>query len=126
MVMVRTNPILDDTIKNVPVTIKNLSALENSNTVLMNRDKDNFTVNIKVKGTSEQLSGINKSDFTAYIDVLGFNEGVTNAKVEVTGPAGVEIESYYPTKIACDVESIISRVMDVTVQISGNRSCWLL
>lgn len=122
IVMVQTNPILGDTITNVPVTIKNLSALESSNMVIMNSDKENLTVNIKVRGTSEQLNKINKSDFSAYIDVLGFGEGTRNAKVEITGPSGIEIADPYPTQIVCVVESIISKVMDVDVQFEGSQS----
>jgi YbbR domain-containing protein len=121
IVMVQTNPILDETIKNVPVTIKNLSALESSNMVLMNKDKDNLLVNIKVKGTGEQLSKINKTDFTAYIDVLGLGEGNRNVKVEVSGPNEIEIGDHYPSQIACVVESVISRVMDVDIQYEGSQ-----
>ena len=122
IIMVETNPQLEDNYTNIPVAIKNLSALENSNLVLMNTDKDNLTVNVKVKGYGEQLNKINKGDFTAYIDVLGYAEGVTNAKVEITGPNGVEIVNTYPSQIACNIESIISRVMDVTVQYEGNQA----
>lgn len=122
VVMVDTNPLLEDTINSVPINIKNLQALENSNMVLMNSDKDNLTVNVRVKGYGEQLNNLSKSSFTAYIDVLGFGEGTTNAKIEVVGPDGLEIDSYYPTQIACKVESIISKVMDVTVQYQGSQA----
>lgn len=121
IVMVQTNPILSDTITNVPVNIKNLSALEGSNMVLMNSDKDNLTVNIKVKGTGEQLNKINKSDFTAYIDVLGLGEGTRNVKVDVSGPNDIEIGDHYPSQIACVVESVISKVMDVDIQYEGSQ-----
>jgi len=122
IVMVQTNPILDETIKNVPVSIRNLSALESSNMILMNSDKDSFTVNIKVKGTGEQLSKINKNDFTAYIDVLGLGEGTRNVKVEVVGPNEIEIGDNYPSQIACVVEGVISKVMDVDIQYEGNQA----
>jgi len=122
MVMVQTNPILDSTVKNVPITIKNLSALESSNMVLMNSDKDNLTVNIDIKGTGEQLNKISNSDFTAYIDVLGFGEGTRNVKVEVTGPDDIVIGNPYPLQIACVVESVISKVMDVNIQYEGSQA----
>lgn len=122
VIMVETNPPFEDTYTNIPVTIKNLAALGNSNLVMMNTDKDNLTVNVKVKGYNEQLNKISKSDFSAYIDVLGYSEGITNAKVEIVGPSGVEIVSSYPSQIACNIESVISRVMDVTVQFEGNQA----
>lgn len=121
-IMIQTNPPLDQPYTNIPVVIKNLSALENSNLVLMNSDKDHLTVNVKVRGTREQINKINKSDFSAYIDVLGFSEGVTNAKIDITGPSGVEITNIYPSQIVCNIESIISKVMDVTVQYEGNQA----
>jgi len=122
VVIVQINPIQGSTVANVPVTIKNLAALEKSNMVLMNSDKDNLTVNIKVKGTVDQLDKISKGDFTASIDVLGFGEGTSNARVELTGPNGIEIQDSSPSQIPCVVESIISKVMDVTVQYDGNQS----
>lgn len=122
IIMVRTNPPQEKTLTNIPVTIKNLSALENSNLVLMNSDKDHFTVNVKVVGTIDQISKVNKNDFSAYIDVLGFSEGITNAKIEIFGPSGIEINNTYPSQIACNIEGIISKVMDVTVQFEGNEA----
>ncbi|MDF2677156.1 MAG: hypothetical protein K0Q97_1473 [Bacillota bacterium] len=120
MVMIDINPILEDTYTNVPVTVRNLSALENSNMAFMNSDRDNLTVNIKVSGYGTQLNNIKKSDFSAYIDVLGFSEGTTNANVVILGPNGVKIESYYPSQITCKIDSVISKVMDVKVNYEGN------
>jgi YbbR domain-containing protein len=119
--MIDTNPLLEKTFTYVPVTIKNLTALENSNMMLMNSDKDNLTITVRVKGYGEQLNKIDKDDFTAYIDVLGFGEGTSNAKIEISGPTGLEIDSVYPSQIACEVESVISKVMDVTVQYQGSQ-----
>jgi len=120
-IMVDKNPLYESNFTSIPVTIRNLTALENSNLIMMNTDKDNLTVNVKVKGYVDQLDGISKSDFTAYIDVLGYSEGITNAKIEVVGPGDVEIVSSYPSQIACSIESIISKIMDVTVQFEGSQ-----
>jgi YbbR domain-containing protein len=105
LVMVDTNPVLEKSVVNVPVTIKNISALEKSNMVLMNSDKDHMTVTVKVKGYGEQLNKIDKDDFTAFIDVLGFTEGTKNAQVQISGPNGVEIEDIYPAQIACKIKA---------------------
>lgn len=115
-VMLVTNQTLEETYANVNVTIRNLSTLENSNLIMMNQDKENITVTVKATGLTEQLEKISSRDFSAYIDVLGFKEGINNAKVEIVGPSGVEIASIYPTQIACNIEGVISKVMDVTVQ----------
>jgi len=119
IVMLVTNQTLEDSYPNVSVTIRNLSALENSNLVIMNSDKENITVTVKATGLTEQLNNISSRDFSAYIDVLGFKEGITNAKVEVVGPSGVDIVSVYPAQIACNIEGVISKIMDVTVQSEG-------
>jgi YbbR domain-containing protein len=121
-IMVDTNPPQEKTFTNVPITIKNLNALENSNYVLMNSDKDHLTVSVKVKGSIDEISKLSRSDFSAYIDVLGFTEGITNAKIEVSGPSGIEITNTYPSQIPCNIESIISKVMDVTVQFEGKQT----
>lgn len=121
-IMIVTNQTLEDTYKSVPVTIRNLSALENSNLTIMNPDKENITVNVTATGLTDRLDKLSKGDFSAYIDVLGFGEGVRNIKVEVVGPSGVEIKSVYPSHIACNIEAVISRVMDVEVQFEGAQA----
>lgn len=121
-IMIDDNPLQEKTIPNVPITIKNLTALENSNLVLMNSDKENLTVIVKVKGTIDEISKLSKSDFSAYIDVYGYTEGITNAKIDISGPSGIEVTNTYPAQIACNIESIISKVMDVTVQFEGKQT----
>lgn len=121
-IIIQTNPPFEQPYTDIPVVIKNLSALENSNLVLMNSDKDHLTINVKVRGTREQIAKISKSDFSAYINVLGFREGMNNAKIEITGPSGVEIISTNPSQIVCNIESIISKVMDVDVQYDGTQA----
>ena len=121
-IMVQTNPLQEKPIANIPVTIKNLSTLENSNLVMMNADKEQLTVSVKVEGSIDQIKNINKNDFTAYIDVLGFSEGTQIAKVEISGPSGLKITNTYPAQIACNIEGIISKVIDVTVQYEGNQA----
>lgn len=122
IVMLVTNQTLEESYPNVSVTIRNLSALEKSNLVIMNQDKENITVTVKATGLTEQLEKISSRDFSAYIDVLGFNEGITNAKVEVVGPSGVDVVGVYPSQIACNIEGVISKVMDVTVQFEGEHA----
>ena len=122
IVMLVTNQTLEESYPNVSVTIRNLSALEKSNLVMMNQDKENITVTVKATGLTEQLEKISSRDFSAYIDVLGFNEGITNAKVEVVGPSGVDVVGVYPSQIACNIEGVISKVMDVTVQFEGEHA----
>ena len=118
IVMLVTNQTLEESYPNVSVTIRNLSTIENSNLVMM-QEKENITVTVKATGLTEQLNSISSRDFSAYIDVLGFKEGVSNAKVEVIGPSGVDVVSVYPSQIACNIEAVISKVMDVSVQFDG-------
>lgn len=120
MVMIDMDPKLEKNFTNVPVTVRNLTALESANMAFMNNDKENLTVNIKVRGYGSQIKSLSKSDFSAYIDVLGFSEGTSNANVVILGPNGIQIESYYPSQIACKIDSVISKVMDVNVNYEGN------
>ncbi|HOT22083.1 MAG TPA: hypothetical protein PLD67_05880, partial [Sedimentibacter sp.] len=46
IVMLVTNQTLEQSYPNVSVTIRNLSALEKSNLVIMNQDKENITVTV--------------------------------------------------------------------------------
>lgn len=122
IVTIQKNPLQESTITNVHVNIKNLQALENSNMVLMNSDKDNLSVNVTIKGYADDLTKIVRNDINAYIDVLGFQEGTRYAKVEILGPGNVEIAGVFPSQIACVVESVVSRVMDVNIQYEGKQA----
>ena len=107
-VMLVTNQTLEESYPNVSVTIRNLSTIENSNLVMMNQDKENITVTVKATGLTEQLNNISSRDFSAYIDIKGFKEGTTNAKVEVVGPSGVDVVSVFPEQISCSIEGVKS------------------
>ncbi|WP_312811830.1 CdaR family protein [Sedimentibacter sp.] len=122
VIIYNTNPPMKETINSVPVTIRNLSTLESSNLILMNADKDNLTINVNVEGPPDLVSGLRRGDFSAYIDVLGFGEGIRSAEIYVTGPSGVEILSKSPSQIVCNIEGIISKVMDVTIQYEGTQA----
>jgi len=122
VIIYNTNPPMKETINSVPVTIRNLSTLESSNLILMNADKDNLTINVNVEGPPDLVSGLRRGDFSAYIDVEGFGEGIRSAEIYVTGPSGVEILSKSPSQIVCNIEGIISKVMDVTIQYEGTQA----
>ena len=122
LIMINDQVHMTDTIKSVPVTIQNLSALENSNLVLMNPDKDNFTVNINVEGQPNVISSLKRGDFSAYINVYGFVEGISNATIEIIAPNGVKVLNTSPTHIACNIEGVISKVIDVTIQYEGTQA----
>lgn len=122
LIMINDQVHMTETIKSVPVTIQNLSALENSNLILMNPDKDNFTVNINVEGQPNVISSLKRGDFSASINVYGFGEGITNATVEIIPPNGVKVLNISPTHIACNIEGVISKVIDVTVQYEGAQA----
>lgn len=121
-VMIQDDHQQDNSIPNVPVTIKNLKVLESSNMALINPDVDNLTVSVRVRGNIDKIKNLKSSDFSVSINVLGFKEGITNAKVDVVGPNGIEIVGTSPSQISCNVEGIISRVMDVTVQYEGKHA----
>ncbi|NYB75519.1 hypothetical protein HZF24_15330 [Sedimentibacter hydroxybenzoicus DSM 7310] len=122
VIIYNTKPPMTKLINSVPVTIRNSSALENSNLILMNSDKDNFMLNVNVEGPPDLVSGLKRDDFSAYIDVLGFGEGIRSAEIYITGPSGVEILSKSPSQIVCNIEGIISKVMDVTIQYEGTQA----
>jgi len=122
LIMINDQVHMTETIKSVPVTIQNLSALENSNLVLMNPDKDNFTVNINVEGQPNVISSLKRGDFSAYINVYGFVEGISNATIEIIAPNGVKVLNTSPTHIACNIEGVISKVIDVTIQYEGTQA----
>lgn len=121
-VIIEENPKMENTITTIPISVKNISALEQSNMVFMD-DIDDFTVNVRISGYREELLKISKKDITATIDLLGnFTEGTNKIQVDVNVPGNVELIDYSPKYLTCKIESVISKTLDVQVKYTGNQA----
>lgn len=121
-VMGEMNPKIDKDIASIPVRIRNENVLEESALAFVDKEKENYTIDLKVTGYRDNLVGINKDEVTAYIDVLGYSEGTNKVPVEIELPEGVEIKEYSPKQILCNMEAIITKNIDVEVIFEGSQA----
>ena len=109
-----------ETIKNVPITIMNESALEDDDLVVLSTDCDE--VNISYSCQRSVFSKISKSDFTVTADVEGLKKGSHKVKLYVTAPDDVTIENVSTQKITVTVDDLVTAKKAVTPVIENNSS----
>ena len=109
-----------ETIKNVPITIMNESALEEDDLVVLSTDYDK--VNISYSCQRSVFGKINDSDFTVTADVEGLKKGSHKVKLYVTAPDDVTIENVSVQKITVTVDDLVTATKAVTPVIENNSS----
>ena len=109
-----------ETIKDVPITIMNESALEDNDLVVLSTDCDN--VNITYSCQRSVFSKIKKSDFTVTADVEGLKKGSHKVKLYVTAPDDVTVENVSTQKITVTVDDLVTAKKAVTPVIENNSS----
>ncbi len=82
-------------------------------------DGDSFslTVDVRLDGTRQMLSGIDAKDLSAYVDISGVSgPGVTTLPVTVMAPNGTTVESISVPNVTLYVDVFTSRTMKVNVE----------
>ena len=83
-------------------------------------DQSEGMVSITVSGTRQDISGIETSDFIAYIDVSGIREaGRVDVPVKVSVPETVSLVSFSPSSITVYTDVKITKEVPVSVDISS-------
>lgn len=118
-VMVEINPKIDKDFVSVPVSIRNEQVLADNGFAIVDPEKENYTIDIKVSGYRSDLIEISQEDIVAYIDVLGYVEGDRRIPIELKVPDGIEIKERSREHILTKVEQIITKPLDVVVKYEG-------
>jgi YbbR domain-containing protein len=111
------NPVIDKTIRDVPVKMINMEALT-QNGLTVSPDQV-FAVDVVVKGSRADLNELSASDLTATADMTGFPLGRNTVDVEVSAPDKIEVVETHPDKIEVVVEDLISVTKPVVLEYSG-------
>lgn len=119
-VMDSDNSKADHPVTGIPVAIKNESLLENSGLTLVEQKVS--TIDVTLNGYRSDVLNINKEDIKAYIDVSGRKEGLNQISVIIEPLEGVEIKDYTPKEIACNIEALVTKTLDVEVAYKGNQA----
>jgi len=114
-----SSDIIVEDIPNIPVNIINTQQLKENN--LMIEDLKNYYVNIKLKGTENNLRQINVDEIVAQIDVGNVDKsGTITPEISISGLSNsVIIETLKPSTISLDIVNINERQYSVNIETKG-------
>lgn len=78
------------------------------------------SVRIKVRGPRGVVASLSQQDIKAYVDLKGFTEGVSTAKVYTAIPGSVELVEITPDKVTARLEAVINKQATVEIWTNGN------
>ncbi|MBC5630925.1 hypothetical protein H8S20_19035 [Clostridium sp. NSJ-6] len=112
------NPIKTQDINKVPVKLMNEGVLRDSNLILAPNQQ--FFVNLKVEGTTQDLRKISKDDFEITIDLSEYAYKVGANKIPVhivDSPARVAIKNNSSLTLTIYIDEYIKRDVEITSEI---------
>lgn len=117
-VVILIEPHIDVTYSDIPVIYSNTVNLSD-NYVLVNEKP--YTVTLKLRGSRNILSQINKSDITAYVDLNGYNQsGTFLLPILVRLPyEEVSVVEKKPFNISVTVNELVTQTFPITVEVIG-------
>ena len=114
-----TNPIIDTTIRDVPVQILNESTLEERGLTIISGPEGEYNVDIKVSGKKKDIGSLNTGDIFATADVGGYGAGETTVAVRVNTLDNISVVSINPGKLTFTIDTIASQEKEVRTNIGG-------
>lgn len=115
-VIQETNPARQTLVEGIPLVVQGTP----ENTMVVSEVPEN--VSVIVKTTDALFASLSPNAFQATISLEGKEPGLHRLDVEVSsGVSPVQIVSVDPTLLDIELAQIISRTMDVTVQLSGEE-----
>lgn len=122
-VMSEVDPVLTSQIRNVNVSLSNLSALERQKLLVM--EPQQVTVNIEISGKKSDLdrvlSNISNS-INAHVDLSGYSEGQVRVPVVAnlsSQASGVAITGVEPREILFTFDRLVTKDMPLKINTSG-------
>lgn len=119
-VMGEVNPIIKKTVRDVNVTLTNISSLDRQGLVIM--DPETATVNVTVEGKKSDVDEISSSNILAEVDLKGYSEGEIRIPIDVkllNTPYDVKLINKEPREILFRIDKIISKQVSVNIQTEG-------
>lgn len=113
------NPIKTQDINKVPVQLRNEGVLRDSNLILAPNQQ--FFVNLKVEGTTQDLRKISKDDFEIVIDLSEYAYKIGANKIPVhivDSPARVAIKNNSSLTLTIYIEEYVKKDIDITSDIN--------
>ncbi|MDD7463839.1 MAG: CdaR family protein [Anaerococcus sp.] len=115
-VMTTTNPSLTKTIRNVPLSIRNLENIQNQGYELVGKDQVE-SVNVKVEASRSDILNIDNEDLVASVDLQSPSEGIRSLNINVDTPTGVKVVDIEPKKVNLRIEKVIEKKLTPKLDI---------
>ena len=115
-VMTTTNPSLTKTMRNVPLSIRNLENIQNQGYELVGKDQVE-SVNVKVEASRSDILNIDNEDLVASVDLQSPSEGIRSLNINVDTPPGVKVVDIEPKKVNLRIEKVIEKKLTPKLDI---------
>jgi YbbR domain-containing protein len=115
-VMTTTNPSLTKTIRNVPLSIRNLENIQNQGYELVGKDQVE-SVNVKVEASRSDILNIDNEDLVVSVDLQSPSEGIRSLNINVDTPTGVKVVDIEPKKVNLRIEKVIEKKLTPKLDI---------
>lgn len=111
------NPVTEKEIDSVPVIIQNAEKLETAGLVVADIDTDE--ISLVIEGFRNDIINLEINDINVYVDVNGYNEGLNKIPLEIQLPDKYKLIDYSPKQVLCELEAIVNKSIDLTIEIDG-------
>ena len=105
-VIIVENPPQTKEIRDVPVTLTNMDILAGRNLTVSS--EASYSVSLTVSGKRSEITKLTAENFTATVDMRGWQRGERQAPVAAEGPRAISIIEIRPAKININFEDLIS------------------
>lgn len=116
-VMGSVNPVITQTVENIPVELLSEDTLEQRGLAV--RGNTGFSVDIVVEGKRSTLHELDKNKIKATVDLFGYEEGQNSVPVQVEVPEGIGLKEVKTPRIEITVDELISAYKKVEVRFTG-------
>ena len=118
-VVILLNPETDVIISDIPVTFADSLALTNANYVMMNEKQ--HTIELKLRGKRSILTGVNKNNISAYVDLAGYEKtGTFSLPLRIVLPFDqITVLEKKPYNINVTIDKIITRKFTISATLNG-------
>ncbi len=119
-VVYEIDPIFETTIKNIPINYIRYSE-DFANGKLTVLSKGSETVNVKIRGKRGTLSKVTRDSVYCSVNMTDVNEaGTHKIPIQVSFDiSGIELVSKEPHNVSVQVDSVITRELDISVETKG-------
>ncbi|MDR1571300.1 MAG: hypothetical protein LBS32_02125 [Clostridiales Family XIII bacterium] len=110
------NPPETRVVRGVPVRFTNLDILEGRRLTVAS--DVSYSIELTVKGKRADLAKLTADDFSATVDLRGWQKGETSIPVDVGGPDSVSIDAKRPSRISLNIEDLVSVSKPMRIEYS--------